>query len=210
MTLPLRLSRVVSAASLAAFAAASFAAAGCTSDPGAPDAGDGGMGSAQVELGTGAAGFEPLVAEQPLELVAGPQGGFHFIVHARARGIDPGDPAAPGQPINPRTTFSAFAEDGRQIDRLLPSYHLGYEASAAGAGWYELSSGRILQIENAEVPDAFGQRVRVVVRVRDAAGHEGQDERWVVPFDARLDAGPDTPDAGADGGTDAPAGPDGG
>lgn len=154
--------------------------AGCPDEPpgGPPDAGpDAGGGT--VELGTGSAAFEPLAAEQPLDIVAGPQGGYHFIVHARMREMAPGDPTMPGQPTNPSTTFSAFDESGVQIDVMNPPYRLGYEPAPGVAGAYDLPGGRILQLENAEVPRVAGGRVRITVRVRDAEGRVAEDERWV-------------------------------
>ena len=51
--------------------------------------------SGTAELGTGAEGFQPLVDEQELGLWKGPQGGYHFIVHARMQEMAPGQPDVP-------------------------------------------------------------------------------------------------------------------
>jgi hypothetical protein len=162
--------------------------AGCPGGKGA----DGG--TMAVELGTGSLDFEPIAAEQDLELHAGPQGGHHFIVHARASGLVPGDPAQPGQQGNPQTFFKVFDEGGEQIDVMFPPYVLGY--ADAGGGWYALPSGRILQVlEELVVPELYGARVRITVDVEDAAGATGSDERWVRVIEGPLadgaDAGPD-------------------
>src|SRR5262245_63880148 len=116
-----------------------------------------------VEVGTGSLDFEPIAAEADLELHAGPQGGHHFIVHARASGLVPGDPTQPGQQGNPSTWFKVFDEGGNQIDVMFPPYVLGYQD--AGAGWYALPSGRILQVVEEMVEGLYGARVRIVVVV---------------------------------------------
>lgn len=146
-------------------------------------------GPERVELGTGTVAFEPLAQEDDLELIAGLQGGHHLIVHARITGMDPGDPEQAGLPENPRTSFAAFGEDGRQLDLELPAYTLGYVAEPDG--WYALPSGRILQVREDEVNQVLQQRVRVSVRVVDARGAAATDERWVrvIPFSGD-DAGP--------------------
>ena len=65
---------------------------GCRApSPGPLDAGpwDGGGVPASVELGTGVAGFVALPPSgAPVELVMGPQGGYHVEVAVRVRGLD--------------------------------------------------------------------------------------------------------------------------
>ena|GEM_PF-3452875 len=170
-------------------------AIGC-SDGGGDDDG----GNAVVELGTGTIDFEPMAADAELEIIAGPQGGHHFIVHARAQNIIPGDPSIPGLDANPRTTFAAFTETGEQIDMMFPPYTLGYRRDG---DWLVLPSGRILQVHDEVVDSLIGHRVRITVHVIDAAGTSGDDERWITAVAGQVpdndagvsDAG--TPDAGA-------------
>jgi hypothetical protein len=133
----------------------------------------------EVELGTGALEFEPLVNEQELGLVAGPQGGYHFIVHARIRDMVPGDPNEPV--TTPSTRFYVYTEAGEQIDMMTPAYRIAYDDT--GDGWFALPGGRTCRVENASVPAIYGQRVRIRVVVRDEQGHTAQDERWVLVFD---------------------------
>jgi hypothetical protein len=131
---------------------------------------------ATVELGTGTVDFEPLDDGDGLVVVAGPQGGYHFIVHARATGLVPGDPTMPGIPDNPRTWFSAVL-DGEEIDFEQSPYRLGYEQD----GDYQvLPSGRILRILNEVVPDIHGQEVVIRVRVEDKEGDTAEDERTIL------------------------------
>lgn len=150
--------------------------------PGQVDAGPDAMvvESGVVELGTGTIAFEPLADEGELGLVAGPQGGFHFIVHARMQMMAPGNPEEPVS--TPSTRFSAYLEDGTQIDLRNPAYRIAYE-DEEGDGWFELPSGRILQIENQYEPGLYGQRVRVRVTVIDNQARYADDERWVTVFD---------------------------
>jgi len=139
-----------------------------------------------------------------LELVAGPQGGHHFVVHVRARGIRPGDPSQPGESINPTTEFQVFDSDMVRIDAMFPPYLLGFRN--AGAGWLALPSGRILQVLESEAARLYGERVLIRVRVEDSAGTAGTDEAWVTATEGQL---PDA-DAGATDAGVADAGPDAG
>lgn len=147
----------------------------------------------EVELGTGTTEFEPLTDGQELEVIRGPQGGFHFHVHARMSGIEPGSPDMPGLLSNPRTSFAAFLEGGDQIDLMFPPYRLGYVD--LGGGDYELPSGRILQILEESVPAIYGQRVRLTVSVEDDAGRQASTEVTVLAVEqadaSNADAGPD-------------------
>jgi hypothetical protein len=160
-------------------------------------------GPEEIELGTGGLNFEPLEDDQPLLLVAGIQGGYHFVVNARIRGLLSGDPSVPDALGNPQTRFTIFDEDGRQIDNMPRPYRLGYREIEDG--WFELPSGRILQIDQqlvideGLVPAIYTQRVRLTVEIRDARGTEASAELWVVPEqDISPDAGLFQPDAGPD------------
>jgi hypothetical protein len=163
-------------------------ALGCPNDPDDPaDAG--------VTLGTGTTEFEPLGEGDSLEVVAGPQGGFHFHVHARMSGLDPGDPAMPGLLDNPATTFAAFrVSDGAQLDFMFPPYRLGY--LDVGGGEFELPSGRILQLQDSEVPTLFGEQVSLSVEIRDDRDRIATAEVTVIAVEeagggVSLDAGVD-------------------
>lgn len=142
------------------------------------------MDQPQVEIGTGTVAFEPLMEDQPLILYAGPQGGFHFVVHARIRGMLPGDPTSAGQEGNPVTWFRVFDQDGVQVD-IPESRTLGYEDT--GDGWHVLPSGRIVRVVNARVPALYGARVLLQVLVEDASGRTAQDEIWITAVDAETE-----------------------
>ena len=169
---------------------------GC-SPPGGGGDRDAAMDAGTVELGAGSIVFEPLADEDELILWAGPQGGHHFIVHARIKDMVAGDWERPGLPGNPITAFMAFDENDRQVDLMVPPYALGYRDR--GDEWMYFPSGRFLRTEEAYVPELFGHRIRVVVEVQDANGVRARDERWIVAVhepDLDSDAGPASGDAG--------------
>lgn len=159
-------------------------AAACEARPidGEADAGPDAMitGTGIAEVGTGTLEFQPLpAADAELGLVAGPQGGFHFIVHARMKDMAPGQPDIAVS--TPSTRFSAYLEDGTQIDVRNPAYRIAYEERPDG--WYELPGGRILQIENEFEPGLYGQRVRIRVVIIDNEARFAEDDVWVTVFD---------------------------
>lgn len=133
---------------------------------------------AWVEVGTGVTDFEEMAEDSEQVLVAGPQGGHHFILSARMQGLEPGDPMNPGTIYNPSTRFSVWNEAGAQLDVAPPPYHLGYEAD--GDGVYTLPGGHIIQVREEEVAALYGVRVEVRVEVEDAAGASVTDQRWVI------------------------------
>jgi hypothetical protein len=160
---------------------------------------DGNSPGVVVELGTGTTEFQPLDEDQALILWAGPQGGHHFIVHARMQGLSPGDVTMPGTPDNTRTLFSAYDQNGNQVDLMLPPYALGYEDG--GDGWYYLPSGRLLRTDETLVAPLFGNPVLIRVEAWDATGRYGSDQTWITALEETA-----LPDGGApDSGT-----PDGG
>lgn len=150
-------------------------------------------GDAVVELGTGATEFRALAPDAELPLIAGIQGGYHFVVHARAQGVYPGDPQRLDSPDNPTTRFALFLDGGERIDIRATPYRLGYVA--AGDGWAALPSGRLLQldqdrVEAGLVPDLYGRRLRVRVEVEDVEGDRASDERWIVAVEGEPQGGP--------------------
>lgn len=136
---------------------------------------------AWVELGTGTTAFEELITDGDLVLVAGPQGGHHFIVHARMHGLMPGDPSMPGIVANPSTRFTVWDESGAQIDIAPPPYRLGYEEIEEDV--YALASGHIIQVLEEMVPSMYGARVRIAVELTDSTGASVRDERWVTAIE---------------------------
>ena len=135
---------------------------------------------AWAEVGTGLSGFEEMAADSEQVLVAGPQGGHHFIVTARMQGLEPGDPEMPGTIYNPATRFTVWNQAGEQIDIDPPAYRLGYQRED---DIYVLPSGHIIQVREDEVPAMYGVPVRIAVEVTDATGAQATDERWILPVE---------------------------
>jgi hypothetical protein len=163
--------------------------AACGDDGGGDDAGPPIGGT--VVLGTGTTEFEEIVPEMELGLVSGPQGGHHFIVHARMSGLVPGDPSSPGEIGNPSTVFTVSSESGERLDVDMAPYRLGYEE--IGEDDYVLPGGRIIQVREDAVDDIVGARVLIGVTVTDARDRIAVDERAVNAFLIPLDGA--TPDA---------------
>jgi hypothetical protein len=119
-----------------------------------------------VEIGTGASSWEPLAAEQPVDVVAGPQGGFHLWTsvrvqepapdHARidldARFVDDGSFAG-----NPSSVATALVADGAWRSRVGMTNFVTDPASVRG------------------------RRILLSVRVFGPDGRSGSDARVVVP-----------------------------
>lgn len=131
----------------------------------------------RAEIGTGTLAFEPLQDGQPLDLVTGIQGGFHFVLHARLAGLEPGDPRQSNHPDNPVTRFRVLDQAGERVD-IEEVRILGYEDT--GDGWHTLTSGRIVRIVNARVPALYDTEVRIQVRIDDVRGRVAEDEVRVI------------------------------
>lgn len=167
------------------------------------------LGEPVVELGTGALNFESLSDGAGLVLIAGTQGGHHFVVNARIRGLLPGNSSKPNELGNPFTNFAIFDEAGDRIDAIAPPYRLGYRESDQ-APWFEMPSGRILRV-NQDLIDAdpayldnlYQREVELRVTVVDASGNQASHAVRIRPqFDPNVpkggppDAGVNTADAG--------------
>lgn len=148
--------------------------------------------SAAVEMGSDDGGFVRLLAEQSLPLLEGIQGGHHFLLHVRIRGLEPGEASRPGSPGNPATGFSAFDEGGDQVDVMASPYRLGFVSESGG--WFAWLHPRTLIVLDDRVSSIDGRRVRLRVEVTDSRGQSVFDEVWVraevVPLrDASADPG---------------------
>ncbi len=132
--------------------------------------------------------FQPLAPDQEVELIRGPQGGFHILVQPRLRGLV----AADGGRID--TRFSALLGGETQVNPFQCPHHPTYVADPAD-GDYLLGRVTPLIIVNERVPDVLGQPLLLRMEALDQTGGYARDERRVMPWLAEL------PDAGS--GTDA-------
>ena len=136
-----------------------------------------------AEIGTGTLVFDPLEDGQPLDLIAGIQGGFHFVLHARMAGLEPGDAQQSSHPDNPVTRFRVLDQAGARVD-IEEVRTVGYED--VGDGWHALASGRIVRIANDRVPALYGTEVRIQLRIDDVHGRVAQDEVRVIAVEYGL------------------------
>ncbi len=137
-----------------------------------------------VEVGTGTTAWEPLTESQELKLWAGPQGGHHFIVHARMRDMLGGDVTIPGELGNPITRFQAFDNEGTEVNLFAPPYRLGFEDG--GGGWSYMASGHLLVISEPEVARLYGTTVTIGVYVVDAADTASRDSRSILVVEPEM------------------------
>jgi hypothetical protein len=131
---------------------------------------------ASVRIGTGYDGFTVLADGDPIDVNAGPQGGFHVFGSIQARGISPGDPEKLAADDNPSTRFSVW-RDGARVDSNVATFQQGY--ADAGDGVYELI-GRLVVLDIAGVSDLVDVELRFDVEVTGAGGAEARDSVVVV------------------------------
>lgn len=133
--------------------------------------------------------FQPLAPDQEVEIVRGPQGGFHILVQPRVRGLVAADDGR----ID--TRFSALLGDETQVDPFECPHHPTYVADPAD-GDYLLGRVTPLIIVNERVEEVLGQPLLLRMEALDLTGGYARDERRVMPWLAELpDTGPGT-DAG--------------
>jgi hypothetical protein len=131
----------------------------------------------EIELGTGIDGFEPM--PDALPFILGTQGGTFLVLHARMRGLEPGNPEDLLDPDNPRTRFSGILFDGTVVGRECPST-TAYQP-AAEAGTFERQQWDQLEfLPFALGEGAFDTTVRLRVEVIDSLGRYASDEKDVL------------------------------
>jgi hypothetical protein len=129
-----------------------------------------------VMLGTGEDAFVPMPNE--VRVVMGPQGGFHFTVHARIMGLSPGDPDRVDA-TTPRTRFvGTIEDDGTVVNASLCPIRVTYRS--IGADTFELAHSSALVMPNEIAPTTFNRRIRIAVEVLDANGLLARQEQVVL------------------------------
>jgi hypothetical protein len=177
---------------LATLLALAGAAAGCSAPEDAPcwpgPARDAPRG--EVELGAGEDGFAPLAPDQDLYLERGPQGGYHFAVWPRMRGMLPD---TDGTTSN---RFTALRDGEQKIDVFLCPHRLLYVEDSTDSGYMQTQRRVLVIIDDEYASGLDGHRVLLRVEVLDADGRYALDERWIVARQEALpDAGPGPSDA---------------
>ncbi len=135
----------------------------CGADPSTPPV---------AEVGTGVERWEPIVAEESILLIEGPQGGRHIIGNARMEGMAPGTTRESA----PTTRFDVFKLDGSRVSTDLPPFSQPFIETAEGS--LTLPFGRYVFIDSpaAEIVDTI---VEFKVELKDKQGHIAGDSRFV-------------------------------
>lgn len=64
-----------------------------------------------ARIGTGELEFEPLEEGDRIDIIHGPQGGYHFLASVRVKGIEAGNPHELSSPSNPTVRFQVYWDD---------------------------------------------------------------------------------------------------
>lgn len=159
----------------AALTTALFALAGCQGAA-SPDAGpvDAAALAPRVALGTGTSRFEPIPDEgAELELVAGPQGGYHVDLTARLWNLDLDRLRIryEARPVGSETPISLPLELELSPSRVVRE----------GDHW--LRAGDFLQMDVAQPSEVVGMTLDVSVYLRDQSGRMAEDTRRATIVD---------------------------
>jgi len=131
----------------------------------------------EATLGTGIDAFVPLTDGDIVDIVQGPQGGFHVFGSVRIRGLDPGNPDDLGDPSNPTSDFLVFQGDTR-VDLDASHYTQGLDPTAE-AGTFEMV-GRLLILDIQSPAELDGASLRIEVTVTDVDQRSASDQRTVT------------------------------
>lgn len=152
--------------------------AGCPGPGNNPDAGP--MGDAAregpyVELGAGRSGFEPVHDGDALELVAGPQGGWHVFLAVRAHGI-----AVDGS----RLYYELREIDSGDIVTRPATYAVrSSSVEQDGDTWSRAGDRAIFNI--SDPAEVVGERFEVEVELEAPSGMRYRETRTAMVVDER-------------------------
>ena len=133
-----------------------------------------------IELGTGEITFAPLANGDEIEVIRGPQGGYHFLGSMRVRGVQAGTRERLDDPTNPTTRFTVL--DGDTSLAPHASYRQGLEASEH-EDWTHEMIGRLVILDITDDDEINERDVVFGVTVEDTEGRvvSQQLELHVVP-----------------------------
>lgn len=159
-----------------------LAAFGC-GDPAPVDAGpgpDGASSGVRVELGSGTSAFVAIPDAAELELISGPQGGWHVWVTARIwdeqiDGLIISYEAVPVGSTTPITMPTELELDATRVVR-------------EGDHW--LRAGDFTVFDVSGPPSVVGMQLVLTVRIRDVDGNVAEDSRTVTIVDNIDEAAP--------------------
>ncbi len=130
---------------------------------------------AEIEIGQGTSGFEPLQDGDVLPIDLGPQGGWHTYGTLRALGVYPG-PATTVDQTTPTLSFTLTADGFTGGYEELPRRLREDPSGSDDALWLV---GDLLVLDVLDAAEADGAQAVLRARLTDACGREAADERRV-------------------------------
>ena len=136
-------------------------------NPTLPTGSDGVFGEPWIELGTGVAAFEPVDDDDPVEVIAGPQGGWHVDVSLWFGGFGPDG-------ITLR--YEAVTTDAEPVSFVTQARLLDANVLDANEGWHRVGDRIVFDI--ADASEVVGETM--ILRVTAALENQTwSDERRV-------------------------------
>jgi hypothetical protein len=156
--------------------------ASCGGSDGTPDAGPcwplNAKPGGQVELGTGDIDFVPMPAM--LAIVSSASQSDPFLqVHARIRGMPPGNPDDFFDPRNPKTKVAAVIEDPALTLGVECPASIGY-VSSPEAGAFDMLHSLRLGFGLFPLEQVSGKQARITIEVVGSNGLYARDEKLVT------------------------------
>ena len=128
-----------------------------------------------VEIGTGEITFVPIEDADTLEIIQGPQGGFHLLTSVRVHGIAPGDRGDLTEPTNPTLTLDVTGNNGDSWIAIGPITQ-GLDASPLSERPFtHQMTGRFAILDILADDELAGQSVDLSVHIAAEDGIELSD-----------------------------------
>lgn len=126
-------------------------------------------------LGSGEIEFEPVADGAVLQIIQGPQNGFHVLGSLLVKGLEAGDPRDLSSTSNPTMTFDVLHEGNSVI--LIEPFTQGLdEAPSLETPWSHQLVGRFVAMDIAADDELDGEVVTITARVDDVNGLSVTDE----------------------------------
>ena len=135
----------------------------CAEEPAEPDV------EPWLELGTGLVEFIPVEDGDEVELVYGPQGGWHVDTSAEFGGVELEGASLVYEALDP--------DDGRPLNYPYEAHLDASLVQEVDDGWLRLGDRVVFDVDSdAEI---LGRTIRIELTLRDGRGDELQDTRTV-------------------------------